>query len=107
MSNLSLQRLGGTSIAACLCYVDAGVVFIGSRYGDAQLVRLLEQPNDHDSFIEEIDSFTNIGPMADVVVIDLDRQGQVPTNALLKKKNDTLALLMFGVTSATGTNDYM
>lgn len=41
---LSMDTLGQTSIASNLCYLDNGVVFVGSRFGDSQLVKLLPEP---------------------------------------------------------------
>ena len=41
---LKLESLGQTSIASSLSYLDNGVVYVGSAYGDSQLVRLHAQP---------------------------------------------------------------
>ena len=41
---LKLEPLGHTSIASSLSYLDNGVVYVGSAYGDSQLVRLHAQP---------------------------------------------------------------
>ena len=59
-------------------YLDNGVVFVGSNSGDSQLVRLSAQPVDEakDSFVEVLDTFTNLGPIVDLAVVDLERQGQ-------------------------------
>lgn len=35
-----------TSIAECLTYLDNGVVFVGSRLGDSQLVKVRETPSE-------------------------------------------------------------
>jgi len=41
---LSIDSLGQTSIASKLVYLDNGVVFVGSKFGDSQLVKLLPAP---------------------------------------------------------------
>ncbi len=35
-----MELLGETTLAECLVYLDNGVVFVGSRLGDSQLIRL-------------------------------------------------------------------
>lgn len=71
-----LEMLGETSIASCLAYLDNGVVFVGSTFGDSQLVKLLPERDEHGSYLEVLDTYTNIGPIVDFCVMDLDRQGQ-------------------------------
>lgn len=96
---MSLEVLGETSAASCISYLDNGVVFVGSRYGDSQasrppsrpaclalcpltpllcqLVRLTATPDPQTgSFIEILESFVNLGPIIDFCVVDLERQGQ-------------------------------
>jgi DNA damage-binding protein 1 len=91
--DLKLERLGETSIASTISYVhflfpwifhllevrylDNGVVYIGSFYGDSQLVKLNSEKDDNNSFITLLENYTNLGPIVDFVVVDLDRQGQV------------------------------
>uniref|UniRef100_A0A3B3IA35 DNA damage-binding protein 1 n=1 Tax=Oryzias latipes TaxID=8090 RepID=A0A3B3IA35_ORYLA len=41
LKDLHVELLGETSIAECLTYLDNGVVFVGSRLGDSQLVKLV------------------------------------------------------------------
>ncbi|DAZ92907.1 TPA: LOW QUALITY PROTEIN: hypothetical protein N0F65_013069, partial [Lagenidium giganteum] len=71
-----LEVLGETSIASCLSYLDNGVVFVGSTFGDSQLIKLLPERDERGSYIEVLDTYTNIGPIVDFCVMDLDRQGQ-------------------------------
>jgi len=40
VKDLKLEFLGETTIAECLTYLDNGYVYVGSRLGDSQLVRL-------------------------------------------------------------------
>ena len=74
--DLKLELLGETTIPECLTYLDNGYVYIGSRLGDYQLVRLNVEQDMHGSYVTIIDTFTNLGPVLDMVVVDLERQGQ-------------------------------
>lgn len=56
--------------------MDNGVVYVGSRMGDSQLVKLGLESNEHGSYVEVMETFTNLGPIVDMIVVDLDRQGQ-------------------------------
>lgn len=71
-----LDVLGETSIASCLSYLDNGVVFVGSTFGDSQLIKLSPERDAHGSYIDVLDTYVNIGPIVDFCVMDLDRQGQ-------------------------------
>jgi len=88
---LPLAHLVQTSIASTLTYLDNGLVFVGSALGDSQWIRLPPPPPPIVSAaevagtaaapatgpIEVLETFTNLGPILDMVVVDLDRQGQV------------------------------
>lgn len=88
--SLKLEPLGSTSIASVISYLDNGVAYVGSAYGDSQLVRLHAQPvpvsedppdlssGDQNSttFVEILETFPNLGPIVDMAVVDLDRHGQ-------------------------------
>ncbi|XP_072322013.1 DNA damage-binding protein 1 [Eucyclogobius newberryi] len=76
LKDLHVELLGETSIAECLTYLDNGVVFVGSRLGDSQLVKLNVDSNDQGSFVTVMETFTNLGPIVDMCVVDLERQGQ-------------------------------
>ncbi len=62
-------------------------MFVGSRTGDSQLVKLHATPvvpaapgpggeQLPASYVEVVESFTNLGPIIDFAVVDLERQGQ-------------------------------
>jgi DNA damage-binding protein 1 len=54
------------------------VVYIGSTYGDSQLIKLnTEKDEETGSYVEVLEAFTNLGPIVDFAVVDLERQGQV------------------------------
>ena len=76
---MNLEALGKTSQASTISYLDSGVVFVGSCFGDSQLVRLRAEPLEEmseEGYVEIIDSMVNLGPIVDFCVVDLDRQGQ-------------------------------
>uniref|UniRef100_T1J441 DNA damage-binding protein 1 n=1 Tax=Strigamia maritima TaxID=126957 RepID=T1J441_STRMM len=74
--DLKVELLGEISIPECITYLDNGVVYIGSRLGDSQLIKLNIEANEHGSYIEVMETFTNLGPIVDMCVVDLERQGQ-------------------------------
>uniref|UniRef100_H3G8E6 DNA damage-binding protein 1 n=1 Tax=Phytophthora ramorum TaxID=164328 RepID=H3G8E6_PHYRM len=76
VTGVHLEVLGDTSIASCLSYLDNGVVFIGSTFGDSQLIKLNADRDEHGSYVEVLDTYVNVGPIIDFCVMDLDRQGQ-------------------------------
>lgn len=76
VQNLKLDPLGQTSVASAIAYLDSGVVYIGSKSGDSQLVRLHSQPDSSGSYLEVVETFTGLGPIVNFCVVDLDRQGQ-------------------------------
>ncbi|RXG55188.1 DNA damage-binding protein 1 [Armadillidium vulgare] len=73
---VKVELLGEVAIPECITYLDNGVVFIGSRLGDSQLVKLNTEPDNSGSFTSIMQSFNNLGPIVDMVVVDLEKQGQ-------------------------------
>ena len=103
---LKLEPLGETSVASTLSYLDDGVVYVGSAYGDSHLIRLHAQPvkdeepvNDpmdagkgtspmdadrgdaaphgrRPSYVEILETYPNLGPIVDFAAVDLDGHGQ-------------------------------
>ncbi|BBN08966.1 DNA damage-binding protein 1 [Marchantia polymorpha subsp. ruderalis] len=73
---LKVEPLGETSAASTLSYLDNGVVYVGSSYGDSQLIKLNSQADSKQSYVEVLESFVNLGPIVDLCVVDLERQGQ-------------------------------
>ncbi|XP_060580249.1 DNA damage-binding protein 1-like [Ruditapes philippinarum] len=76
IKDLKVELLGETSIAECITYLDNGVVYIGSRLGDSQLIKLNITPDEQGSYVQVMETFTNLGPIVDMCVVDLERQGQ-------------------------------
>lgn len=64
------------SIPETITYLDEGIVFIGSKFGDSQLIKLNVNRDETGSFITVLESYTNLGPIIDMCVVDLEKQGQ-------------------------------
>ena len=48
-------------------------VYIGSHFGDAQVIRILpDRSSSRGSYIEVVDAFTNVAPLMDTAVVDLN-----------------------------------
>ncbi|KAH7729396.1 UV-damaged DNA binding factor (ISS) [Aphelenchoides avenae] len=75
-----VELVGEISIPECLVYLDNYVVFVGSRFGDSQLIRLSVEPLEQENaFIQLIDSFPNLGPIRDLILLNTDGQNQIVT----------------------------
>lgn len=71
-----IEALGETSCASSISYLDNGVVFIGSAFGDSQLIKLNPERDTQGTYVEVLETYDNLGPITDMCVADLDRQGQ-------------------------------
>lgn len=98
VAGLQLQPLGITSAPSAICYLDGGLVFVGSSYGDSHLIRLLatgggngrgaaaggatamevtgDGDNECGALFEIVETMVNLGPVVDFCCVDLERQGQ-------------------------------
>ncbi|PIA41691.1 hypothetical protein AQUCO_02200250v1 [Aquilegia coerulea] len=76
VTGLKIELLGETSIASTISYLDNAFVFVGSNYGDSQLIKLNLQPDAKGSYVEVLERYVNLGPIVDFCVVDLERQGQ-------------------------------
>lgn len=76
VTSLRLELLGEISIPHCMTYLDNAIVYIGSKLADSQLVRLLTEPDENGCYIKVCESFTNLGPITDMCLVDLEKQGQ-------------------------------
>ncbi|RMD43799.1 hypothetical protein DV735_g1361, partial [Chaetothyriales sp. CBS 134920] len=72
VSSWRLDGLGTAPRAACLVYLDAGCVFVGSFSGDSQLVRIVE------AGVDVLQTLPNIAPILDFSIIDLGRGADAP-----------------------------
>ncbi|XP_066157615.1 DNA damage-binding protein 1 [Euwallacea fornicatus] len=76
VKDLKVDMLGEIAIPECITYLDNGVLFIGSRLGDSQLVKLNTKPDTNGSYVTVMETFTNLAPILDMCVVDLERQSQ-------------------------------
>ncbi|XP_028142182.1 DNA damage-binding protein 1 [Diabrotica virgifera virgifera] len=76
VKDLKVELLGEIATPECITYLDNGVLFIGSRIGDSQLVKLNTKADENGSYVTVMESFTNLAPILDMCVVDLERQGQ-------------------------------
>ncbi|XP_022727310.1 DNA damage-binding protein 1a isoform X2 [Durio zibethinus] len=76
VTGLKIELLGETCIASTISYLDNAFVYIGSSYGDSQLIKLNLQPDAKGSYVEVLERYVNLGPIVDFCVVDLERQGQ-------------------------------
>ena len=74
--DIKIELLGEVYVPECLTYLDNGVVFVGSRFGDSQLVKLNVHADENNSYVSVMETFTNLAPIVDMTIVDLDRQGQ-------------------------------
>ncbi|CAJ0574789.1 unnamed protein product, partial [Mesorhabditis spiculigera] len=72
VSGIKVETLGRCSMPECVTYVDNGVVFIGSRMGDSQLIHLNEKPDVNGSFVSVIETFQNVGPVRDMLLLQAE-----------------------------------
>lgn len=71
------NSLGNTSKASTLTYLDNGFVYVGSDTGNSQLIQLAAEPSPADgSYVKLVHEDTNLGPILDFCVVDLQRHGQ-------------------------------
>lgn len=76
LKDIKFELLGEISTPECMTYLDNSVVFIGSRLGDSQLIKLHSNVDESGSHVSLMESFTNLAPICDMVVVDMDKQGQ-------------------------------
>ncbi|KAF9175846.1 DNA damage-binding protein 1a, partial [Mortierella sp. AD010] len=74
--DLKFEPLGTTSIPTAIVYLDNDHAFVGSHLGDSQLVLLHTEPDQNGEYLEVMETFTNIAPVTDFEVVDLEGQGQ-------------------------------
>ena len=80
-----------------MCYLNNGIVFVGSSFGDTQLLQLATAPNEQGEYlqehdllvpsvmrlckrqpgpVQELERWPNLGPVVDFTVVDQERRGQ-------------------------------
>ncbi|TGZ82422.1 DNA damage-binding protein 1 [Ascodesmis nigricans] len=64
--DIKVENIGETAVASSIVYLDNGHVFIGSHFGDSQLVKLAPT----DPKCQVIQAFPNLAPILDFQVLD-------------------------------------
>ena len=84
VTSITLDTVGSINLPSSMTYLGDGVVYIGSYYGDSQLVQLRDTPvmvvspsgQQLPSYVDVLDTYTNIGPILDMSVVASEKQGQ-------------------------------
>ena len=70
---MKFEKLGRTSIASCLTYIDDGYVYVGSQHGDSQLIQLSTERVITDTkevqFLKVVHTFPSLSPLNDFCLI--------------------------------------
>ncbi|KAL7089468.1 hypothetical protein ACP275_13G188400 [Erythranthe tilingii] len=97
-TGLKIVRLDKTSVASSISYIGASVVFVGSSYGDSQLVKINIPADEIVPRVEVLKIFENLGPIADFCVVDSERQGQCQlVTCSGAYKDGSLRILSYGI----------
>lgn len=72
-NRIHISKVGKTTQANCMTYLNDGFCYFGSHFGDSQLVQL--KPTINNS-INVIETFPSLSPITDFCVVDLEKQGQ-------------------------------
>jgi DNA damage-binding protein 1 len=89
-----------TSVASTISYLDDGFVYIGSRYGDSQLIKLCLQPNARGSNVEVLETFVNLSPIVEFCVVDIDKRpggGKQVATCSGRFKDSSLCIVRNGI----------
>ncbi|PAV57341.1 hypothetical protein WR25_13738 isoform B [Diploscapter pachys] len=93
---ITLEYLGETTIAEAIVYLDNSVVFVASRLGDSQLIRLNDVPNADNTYVnvgkiysglllfivasfQILESFPSLAPIRDLCIVSTDGQTHLIT----------------------------
>jgi DNA damage-binding protein 1 len=58
-----------------MAYVDDGVVFVGSMFGDSQLVKIAPERAADGGCLSMLSTEQNIGPVVDFCLVDSEQHG--------------------------------
>jgi len=71
-NNVEVQRLGSVSIPTSISYLDNNYFFIGSSYGDSQVIKVLSEESEG-SFVAVQQTYDNIAPISDFKMLNFER----------------------------------
>ncbi|KAJ3010234.1 DNA damage-binding protein 1a [Thoreauomyces humboldtii] len=86
--NLTVQNMGQASQSTALAYLDSGYLYVGSHYGDSQLVHLRLKHNENYQYLDVVMEFENLAPITDFCIVDIEKQGQGQVVACCGAGND-------------------
>ncbi|EGS21783.1 uncharacterized protein CTHT_0036510 [Thermochaetoides thermophila DSM 1495] len=75
VTGMEVSRIGETSRASTLVYLGDNYLFVGSHYGNSQLLRLDLENQNPKQRLQLIESFQNIGPILDFAIMDMGNRG--------------------------------
>jgi DNA damage-binding protein 1 len=84
---IAIDVVGRTNVSSSLAYLSDGYLFVGSAFGDSQLVHLSPTPVDAPplvpsqtpivpNFVQEKASYQNLGPIMDMCVVAREKEAQ-------------------------------
>lgn len=80
VKSIAIDRVGMISIPESLTFLGNGMLFVGSLYGDSQLIQLHTpaevQQGLYPNAIEVLVTYPNLGPILDMAVVQTERKGQ-------------------------------
>ncbi|XP_015373328.1 PREDICTED: DNA damage-binding protein 1-like [Diuraphis noxia] len=76
VTDLTLGYFGEISIPVSLTYLDNKVIYVASKFGDSQLIKLHYEFNQSGSHVAVLDQYLNLGPIVDMCLVDIDQRGQ-------------------------------
>ena len=97
--SLELECLGEINIPSTITYMTDGVVFIGTQYGDSELIHLADGIIDkgtHKTYIQSSTEYTSLGPILDFDTVTSNQQHAVVTCSGMGK-NGTLRIIRNGI----------
>lgn len=97
INDLDIIQLGHTSIPSSICYLDNRFLFIGSHYGDSQLLKLTDQFNIGEEYLEVIATYTNLAPITDFCVVDQQQQQQQIVTCSGGYKDGSIRIIRNGI----------
>ncbi|XP_022162336.1 DNA damage-binding protein 1-like [Myzus persicae] len=76
VTDLNIRYFGEISIPISLTYLGNKVIYVASKFGDSQLIKLHYEFNQTGSHITILDQYLNLGPIVDMCLVDIDHRGQ-------------------------------
>lgn len=107
VTDVKFDKLGRTSIASCLTYIDNGYVYVGSQHGDSQLIQLSTERVMSDtsevSFLKPVHTFPSLSPLNDFALIKSNEMGD--QNVLVASggsaKDGAIKIISSGIEAVT------